>query len=201
MANRNKTRVEPSLAVQRAIRREEVLDLILDADEYTERRLVARHRIVGAIIEYGINNYIVGAGDRIGGLADFLIARMRHRRDLVDKHDLPGDLKALADHMIKQILGLAVRELVIDELNDMSSPDDREIYLLNGHWQATQSLLDEYQHTREVVAKPHQVRVAERRGTSRLKFDDRSYHGRVRGQVVGRGLVSTSIGGAPGYVA
>ena len=185
-----------------------MLALIFDDDEYVERRLVARHRIIGQftraadpVTRRGTDNFVVGVDNRIGALADYLLMRMRHRRDLVSKYDLSNDLKRLTDWWIGQILTVAVKELVLDELIAMRDSPAAEIYWMDGVWQAIQSIIDEYHWTRETVAKPHQLRVRALRAPQTLKFDQRPEHGRVRSQRERSGVApGTSVGGVPYYL-
>lgn len=176
------------------------LDDIFDDETYVERRLVARHRIIGVFdvaidpfSKRGTDNFIVGVAERISDLADYVSDKMRHRRNLIVIDDLPFRYAPLPKKQREKVCQPLRRQLIIDELIAMR--DAEEIYWQDGRWQAKQSLIDEYVRFRE-VRQEHYRKVEEVHRTAlRIKRDNRTYHGRPRQQTKRRGIPEgTSIG-------
>ncbi len=173
------------------------------SEDWLLRKLdLARHRIIGVfafavdpISQRGSENFLLGAGPKIGELAGFVGARITHWDWLVSESDLNDRFGRLPRFYRKHLVANLVRRMIVEQL--LALRDKHEIYYMDGGWQMIQSVADEYRLGRIVAGE-----LFAHRKVIRLKDDHREWHGVNRGQAENRGWApGKSIGGVAAYVS
>jgi hypothetical protein len=150
-------------------------------DEYHARLRRARSRVLEAVgfavrplRGYGLNHELRAIGTCLQDLANFVDQHDRtHGRKFRKQHPLflPSDIPTgyfgrITKSELDQFVGLMNRCLIEAAIMDMFTR--HELVLVNHDWHVKVSVMDAYRSAK--CRKPH----------SRVKRDDRSFHGRPR---------------------
>jgi len=162
---------------------------------------IVRNWIADVVTHQRADNRIIEAGESYGELLEFFLARAEVRkRKLIEDCDLPDAVRCLSDRWQRAAKQAATTALVTQVIQQMLETPDPEIYRFNNCWQVPQSFIDAYMRKCERSSRAKMLLLT-RRSPRRVKRDDRSLHGKNRGQAKQRNLLPQSIGGVPGYAA
>lgn len=119
------------------------------------------------------DNYIWGLPNKPSELARYVQRNMK--RQFISPDQLPAELRELHPSFLDKILVQTQYNVLLAMVNWMRQ---REIWYDEGVgiWQVCQTAVDEFKYYRRAAR------------SAMVKFDDRSYHGRVRSQSKARGI-------------
>ena len=156
---------------------------VLSEDQFIEKMLVVRHRIINIFIKSidprtkkGIpGNYLMGVGPKIAHLRKFLNSQINHQNILLEK-ELPKDFKRLNDFWKNMIISKVVKSLINLQIDEMR--ESGNLWYLDqsgGVWEISQTLADE-----TVFRRDEYLSIYNKIDNySKPKYhDQRNYHGR-----------------------
>lgn len=151
----------------REVARLKVINAFLTASRSDVNRRSSRR----AAVDYCLPNM---EDDSIDQLVRVIIRGMKRIHDFVRPNDLPVEYRMLTRHWRNSVRAQARYLLLEDVVKELVSKEN-QLWYHSGHkwWQASQSLMDEYE---PLLRKVNNLPNAKR---SR-KWDDRSWHGRPR---------------------
>lgn len=200
--NRKRSGAEPSAQLRTFITYHIRPEDVLDEEEYIEKMLLVRYRIIGVFgrsidpeTKRGVlGNYLVGIGPRLSMLNRHL-ARRIHPRGILTRSDLPKVYQALDYRWREKIINRVVRIMIERQVDLMREACD--LWWLDYHggiWEICQSVADEQKLIQSAFASIYDAEYRDNRDSPRYR-DERTHHGRPSKQSRRR---SRALGQAPG---
>lgn len=162
---------------------------VLDEEKVADLMAIARRRIIAVFISErefvrgvwrSTDNYILGVEGRQSALASYISHEMK--KNFIFERDLPLRFAYCNHKLARRLIDNLQAQIILMELNIMCGKNRFHIWYNEswGTWEILPSVVDEYYEQLDRARK--------------LKFDDRSYHGRNRQQSTSRGIpAGTSV--------
>lgn len=199
--NRKRSGVEPTAQLRTFITYHLQPEDVLDEDDYIEKMLLVRYRIIcifgrsiDPVTKRGVlGNYLLGIGPRVSMLNKYLFTRINPKGILV-RSDLPKSYQMLEYKWREKIINRVLKIMIERQVSLMKETCD--LWWLDYHggiWEICQSVADEQKLTQAAFATIYDAQYSS--NTRPRYYDERTHHGRPSKQSRRR---NRQLGQAPG---